>query len=203
VVNTNDFERGLEKIESDVFTYYSIGYTLIPSGADKVHRIKVKLPNHPDYVLRFRQRFVEKSLETRVQDKVTSALVFGVEDNPMRLELSSGTPAPAAGDRSTVPIYITVPLESVALFPEGEDYVGRVTVYIAARDNAGKQSDMVRQERDVRISGDEYETAKSKRYGISAKLLMEPGSYRVVVGLMDQVTRQASYESLRTVVQDR
>jgi VWFA-related protein len=202
IVNTNDFERGLEEIETDIFTYYSIGYTLIPSGADKVHRINVKLPKHPHYVLRFRQRFVEKALQTRVTDKVVSALVFGVEDNPMRLELEAGSAAPAMGDRWTVPIHISVPLEKVALFPEGEDYVGRVTLYLAARDNAGKQSDMVRQEHEVRIRGDEYETAKWKRYGISASLLMEPGSYRIVVGLMDQVTRQASYETLRTVVRD-
>jgi VWFA-related protein len=202
VVNTNDFERGLDRIETDIFTYYSIGYTIVPSGADKVHRIKVTLPEHPEYELRFRQRFVEKSFETRVQDRVISALVFGVEDNPMQVEVATGNKAPALGDRWTVPLHVSFPLDKVALLPQGEDYVGRVTLYIAARDDDGKQSDMVRQEHDVRIPAADYEDAKDKRFGISAALLMETGSYRVVVGVMDRVTRQASYSTMRTAVRD-
>jgi VWFA-related protein len=202
VVNTNDFERGLEKIETDIFTYYSIGYTIVPSGQDKIHRIKVTLPQHPEYELRFRQRFVEKSFETRTQDRVISALVFGVEDNPMQVEVATGNKAPAVGDRWTVPLHISFPLEKVALLPQGDEYVGRVTLYIAARDDDGKQSDLVRQEHDVRIRAEDYEDAKAKRFGISAALLMETGSYRLVVGLMDRVTRQASYSTMRTAVRD-
>ena len=52
VINTNDFTRGLEKVAQDFFTYYSLGYSLQQSGLDKVHRIKVELPNHPDYRVR-------------------------------------------------------------------------------------------------------------------------------------------------------
>ncbi len=49
IVNTNDFAQGLEKVGQDFFTYYSLGYALNQSGLDKVHRIKVELPNHPEY----------------------------------------------------------------------------------------------------------------------------------------------------------
>ena len=73
IFNTNDVSERLELIKQDMFTYYSIGYPLQVSGGDKVHKVNVKLRDDPvfkDYTLRYRSRFVEKSLETRVQDTV-------------------------------------------------------------------------------------------------------------------------------------
>ena len=98
IINTNDVAPRLELITQDMFTYYSIGYPLQASGRDKVHRVKVKLRDDPEfsgYELRYRSRFVEKSLETRVQDTVVSSLVFEVDNNPMQIEVDTGTPEEA------------------------------------------------------------------------------------------------------------
>jgi hypothetical protein len=200
ILNTNDFRAGLERVTQDIFTYYSLGYTVHRSGADKVHRVEVKLPEHPEYTVRYRRRFVEKSLESQVQDTVLSGLMFDLEENPMHIGLELGQPAPATTDRWTVPIHVSFPLRKVALIPEGEDYVGRVVLFIAARNPKGRQSELVRQEHEIRVAAADYEEAQRKRFGIDVALLMEQGSYRVVVGLMDQVTRQSSYQTERTVV---
>ena len=202
VVNTNDFGAGLERIEQDMYTYYSLGYPITASGADKVHRIEVELPGHPEYDVRYRRRFVEKSAETRVQDKVYTGLMFDLDENPLQIDFTAGEPAPATGDRWSVPVHISFPIDTVALLPQGEDYVGRLVLFVAARDAKGKQSDMVRQEHEVRVPAADYEEALSKRFGIYSSLLMEPGSYRVSVGVMDQITRQASYQTLRTSVRE-
>jgi VWFA-related protein len=202
VVNTNDISAGLDRIESSLFTYYSLGYTLNMSGADKVHRIDVELPNHPDYRVRFRKRFVEKSIATRVQDKVLTGLMFDLDSNPMGVTAETGRPGPAAEGRWTVPVQISFELRTVALLPEGDDYVGRVTLFIAARDDLGKRSDLVRQEHEVRVPAADYEAAQRKRFGITTALLMESGSYRVSVGLMDQITRQSSHEVFAVSVGD-
>lgn len=193
IFNTNDIRTRMGRVEQDFYIYYSLGYTLHASGSDKVHKIKVELPNHPGLRLRYRQRFVEKSLESRVQDRVTTALVFPVDENPMAVECTTGSAAPASKDRWTVPFELAFPIENVALMPVGDDYVGQVVMYVAARDTKGKQSDLVRQLHEVRVPVDEYERAKKQRFTISANLLMEEGSYKVSVGLLDQITRQASY----------
>jgi len=202
VVNTNDISAGLNRIERNLFTYYSLGYTLGMSGADKVHRIRVELPNHPDYKVRFRERFVEKSMATKVQDKVLTGLMFDLDSNPMDVTSETGTAAPAAEGRWTVPVHISFELRTVALLPEGDDYVGRVTLFLAARDDLGKRSDLVRQEHEVRVPAVDYEQAQHERFGITAGLLMESGSYRVSVGLMDQITRQSSYDTFAVSVGD-
>jgi len=196
IVNTNNFHKGLDRFTADLFTYYSLGYTITTSGGDRVHRIKVELPNHPKYKLRYRKRYVEKSLETRVEDMVVTGLVFDVKQNPMQIDVTAGTPAPASSDQWTVPIHVSFPLRKIAMLPEGDDYVGRVVLFVAARDHKGDQSDMQRQEHEVRIPAKDYEEAKRQRFGIDLNLLMKKGGYYVSVGLMDQVTRQASYKRL-------
>lgn len=203
IVNTNDVSPGLEKVRQDLFTYYSIGYPLSSSGADKVHSVEVSLPNHPALEVRYPRRFVEKSVETRVQDTVITGLILGVDHNPFGVELDGGTPAPTSGDRWAVPLHVSFPLDRVALLPEGEDYVGRVALFVAARDDEGKQSDMVRQEHQVRVKAVDYEAARDARWGVDLSLLMESGSFRVTVGLLDQVTRQPSYQTARVAVGSR
>lgn len=203
IVNTNDIAPRLELIAQDMFTYYSIGYPLQASGRDKVHKVKVELRDDPafkDYQLRYRSRFVEKSLETRVQDTVVSSLVFEVDDNPMQLEVETGTPSAASDRRWLLPAHISFPINAVALLPEGEDYVGRVVLFIAARDSEGKQSDLVRQEHEIRVPAADYEQAQSGRWGIDTSLLMESGRYKISVALLDPLTRQDSFKTIATAI---
>ena len=196
IVNTNDVSAGLELIRNDLFSYYSIGYTISSTGDDRVHRIEVELPGHPEHELRYRRRFVEKSRETQVQDRVFSSLMVDVDDNPMDLNLTAGSRVPASADRWTAPLRLSFPLSRVALVPEGGDYVGRLVLFVGARQVDGRQSDMQRQEHEIRIPAAELDTAVEQRFGIDLQLLMGAGQHRVGVGVLDVVTRQASYERL-------
>ena len=200
ILNTNDFTKAFDRISNDLFTYYSLGYALNVSGGDKVHQIKIELPNHPEYELRYRRRFVEKSLESKVQDKVMTNLLFPVEENPLDINVKAGAPSPASKQRWTLPIEVAFPLKQLALLPEGEDYVGRAVLFVAARDRDGGQSDLVRQQHEVRILATDYKKLEHEKWTISANLLMESGSYTVSVGLMDQVTRQASFDQVRAFI---
>ena len=198
IINTNDVGPRLELITQDMYTYYSIGYPLQASGRDKVHKVKVKLRDDPafkGYQLRYRSRFVEKSLETRVQNTVVSSLVFEVENNPMQIEVETGTPATASEKRWLLPAHISFPIRKVALLPEGDDYVGRVVMFIAVRGIDGKQSDLVRQEHEIRVPSADYERAQRQRWAIDTQLLLESGRYKIAVALLDPLTRQDSYQT--------
>lgn len=200
IVDTNDVGPWLERVEEDFYTYYSIGYSLQQSGADKVHDVKVRLPNHPGYQLRYRRRFAEKSLETRVQEKVVTGLMLPLEENPMGLTLELGQPNPATTDRWITPVKVGLPAGSIALVPEGEDLVGRVILFVAARDTEGRQSDVVQQEHELRVPAAEAEAALERRFTIDVSLLMKAGSHAVAVGVLDRVTHQSSYQRGRVRV---
>jgi VWFA-related protein len=200
IINTNDPTAGLERISEDLFSYYSLGYSLGAVDVDRVHRLEVEIPGHPDYDLRYRRRFVEKSLETQVQDRVFTSLMVEFDDNPMDLELTDAEPSAVSGNRWTVPLHLTFPLDKVALLPVGEEYVGQVVLFIGAQDLKGRSAEMQRQEHEIRIPAADYETAVHQRFGIDVTLLLEEGQQRIAVGLMDQLTRRASYERIVVTV---
>ncbi len=203
IINTNDVGPRLNLITQDMFTYYSIGYPLQASGKDKVHKVKITLRDNPafnDYEIRYRSRLVEKSLETKVQDTVVSSLVFEVDDNPMQVEVEAGTAAPASEKRWLLPTNISFPISKIALLPEGSDYVGRIVLFVAARDTNGKQSDLVRQEHEIRVPAAEYEDAQKQRWGIDTSLLMESGRYKISVAVLDPLTHQDSYRTIAVAV---
>ncbi len=200
ILGANDVTAGLDRFRQDLFTYYSLGYTISGSGTDRVHRLKVQLPGHPNCELSYRRNFVEKSLESKVQDRVFTGLTFDIEENPMAISVETSVAAPAADDRWILPIEVGFPLESIALVPEGEEFVGRVVVFVAVRDDRGRQSDIQRREHEIRVTQSDLERYRTNLYVIELPLLMKSGSYRIVVGVMDRLTRQASYHTIHRAV---
>jgi VWFA-related protein len=196
IVDSNDVTSLLEEMRDDLFTYYSLGYTLSASGSDTVHRIEVELPGHPEYELVYRRTLVEKSLETQVQDRVVSGLLLALDDNPMELEITAGEPKAAASERWMLPVEVAIPIESVAMLPEAGEYVGRVVLFVANRDLKGKQSDIQRRQFEIRMPPEDYETRRGERYVAELDLLLNAGEHKVVVGALDPVTRQASFVSI-------
>jgi len=202
ILSTNDITGGLNRFRQDLFSYYSLAYTISGSGSDTIHSLEVELPGHPEYELNYRRSFVEKSLESKVQDRVFSGLTFDIDENPMELSVEASSAEPASDDRWVLPIEVGFPLDSIALVPEGENLVGRVVVFVAVRDDDGRQSDLQRSEHLISIAKGDLESHGDDRFTIELPLLMKSGSYRIVVGLMDQLTRQASYETIHQAVSD-
>jgi VWFA-related protein len=200
ILNANDPTPGLEKIANDFETFYSLGYRLIPSGQDRMHHIQVKVKGHSEYRLAYRKSYIEKTLPTRIGDRVVSGLTFDLEDNPLGIELVTGVAAPADEGRWTLPIEVRIPFEKVALIPEGDSLIGYLMVYYAARDNEGKQSDLQRTEHPIRMPASEYEKVRKQFFTVSANLLLEPGTYRISVGVRDQLTNQAGFAVARKAV---
>ena len=291
VLNSNDPTPGLNRISADLDTYYSLGYRLTPSGQDRTHRIDVKVKGHPEYKLNYRRTFIEKTLPTRIADRVVSGLEFDLQDNPLGIELKAGDPSPAANDRWTLPVEVHVALDKIALIPDEEQverpellspalpaplvvrqelgggvriflpaserkpdtevrledvqsgevlldakadtapgdlqvpydkwpadpyrklrlFRGRyfekepilkgiLMIYYAARDNEGKQSDLQRIEQIVRVPTGDYERARHQYYTVTTSLLLEPGRYRISVGVRDELTNQAGYAATKQAV---
>jgi VWFA-related protein len=196
VVNTNDVTGGMERISNDLYNYYSLGYTVNSINEDRVHRIEVEIKGGEDYDLRFRRRFVEKSDRSRIQDRVFTSLVVDFDDNPMGLELSAAAPIAGSETQWLVPIHLSIDLSKIALLNLGDDLVGRVVVFVGARDDEGRNTEVQQQEHEISMPKAEYLAAGRERFGIDFRLLLEEGRHRVSVGVMDPITRQDSYEKI-------
>ena len=200
ILNANDPTPGLDKIAADFETYYSIGYRLIPTGEDRMHRVEVKVKGHPEYKLVYKNTFVEKTLPTRIADRVMSGLAFDLKDNPLGIELRVGQPMPADNNRWTLPVEVKVPVDKVAFIPDGDDFIAFLMVYYAARDDEGKQSDLQHTEHPLRIPASDYQSMRRDQLTVSTSLLVEPGTYRISVGARDELTNQAGYALAKSAV---
>jgi len=193
VINTNDISEGLSKIRDDFYAYYSLGFKVRNEANDSVHRIEVTLPEHKKLDVRYRKRFVARSLESKIQDRVSSALLLDIDDNSMGLLLLHGKPSPAAGEHWIVPLHIEVPLDKIVMIPTNKDVIGRVELFVGARDLDGRQSDLQRQHHEIRFKAEE-EQPKHWKYDTS--LLMSKGAQRVVIALLDEISHKVSYASM-------
>lgn len=200
IVNTNNVSPGLDRIADDMQTYYSLGYRLVPTGKDRPHRVEVRVKGHPDYKLSYKPLFIEKTLPTKIADRVMSGLAYEIDDNPLSIALSTGDPQPGSTGNWLLPVEIRIPIQNIALIPDGDNLVGYLMVYYAARDNEGKQSDLQRTEHQVTVTDADYETARRQHWTVTASLLLEPGTYRISVGVRDELTNQAGYASVRRAV---
>ncbi len=198
VVNTNDVSGGLQRVRDDLYSYYSIGFPARGAGRDTIHKVEIEIPGRSGIDIRHRGRFVHKSLETTVQDQVVSALLVGVENNPMGIEIERQNPLPATGDLWTVPVRISAPMSQITLLPTGDELVGHVVLVAGARDDGGKRSDVQREVHEIRVpAGIDI---SQRRWTMDSRFLMEEGKHRIVVGILDQITRKASYATLKLSV---
>jgi VWFA-related protein len=199
VLNTNDVTAGLRSIRDDLFSYYSVGYSISSSGEDTAYRIEVELPGHPDLEIRYRKWFTAKSFDTKIRERVLQTLVKEIGHNPMELRLTAGNPEPAGSKRWEVPFRLSIPINSLEMEAEADNLVARVELYFCVRDAKGKQSPTQRREYEVRIPAAQFEPDREQRYEIMVQLVFREEQHVVAVGLMDRGSRQTSYA--RTVIE--
>jgi VWFA-related protein len=202
IINTDDFEAGLVRLRASLQTYYSIGYDVDSgsNGSDTVHHIEVKIDGDVGYETHYKRTYVEKSIQSRVQDEVTSGLFFEQSDNPMGLEVKAGRQLRATETQWQLPLTVLLPAKSLAMVREegeGGEYVGRVVLFIAMRDLQGRNTDMQRQAHTFRLTADEYEQHKDDPFSIYLRLLLGSGHHRIVVGVLDEVTHQTSIQIMQ------
>ncbi len=202
VANSDDFAAGLDRIRADFLTFYSIGYDIDSSGSDTVHHIEIKLDEHPNYKTRYRRTFVEKSMQSRVQDDVTAGLFFDVGENPLGIEVTTAAQIKVTEKQWQQPLTVFLPVPSLTMTREEDEYVGRAILFVGTRDLDDNSTDMQRQIHDFRLPVDQYEERKTDRFPIFLRLLLNSGHHRIVVGVLDEKTNQTSIQRVETTSPD-
>ena len=192
ILNKNDITPALKDLERDCTSYYSLGYRSLRSGADRPHKVDVKM-KRKGLTARARRSYLEKSPETRITEATLSALVFPRDDNPLAVGLETGTPAPADRANFLVPIRIRVPYSRIMLLPDGPRLKGRLILYFVVLDSVGKQSDLAQQSIPIEVEVKLFEAVSKKDFIYDARLMMIPGGQRLSIAVRDDLTNAVSY----------
>ncbi len=202
-LQTNDFGRAFDHIERDLDSYYSLGYRAGTERVDRQRTLQVRLKNNPNrYTVRSRQTFVEKSSWAEMNDRVVANLLYKSRANDLKIETKAGQPHPEDEDTFRVPVEVQIPMDSLTLLPQGDEYAGGFDLYVVVSNKDGDMSDVARKTQQIRVPAAKHDSIHGKYYTYSMELIMEPGPGKISVGVMDQVSNETGFSSIPVLVKD-
>ena len=201
-VQTNNFAAAFKRIESDLDSYYSLGYRAGMERVDRQRYLQVRVKNR-DYRVRNRQTFVEKSMHAEMNDRVVANLLYRVKDNDLGILARIGTPVPTEDGYFHVPIDVQIPMQALTLLPQGEsDYVGGFDIYVVVANKDNDMSDVARKSHQVRIPVAQFKQISGKFYTYTLELLMERGLNKISLGVVDQISNTSGFAREQIITTD-
>ncbi len=190
--NTNNIAGGLSKMASDFRTYYSLGYASANSGDGRYHDIEVKVKKK-GLEVRHRTGYRDKTAETHLSEGTLAALLYGLDSNPLGIELLFESARYDDEDHWLLPIEVRVPLGNTTLLPQVENHTGRLRFSVAVIDEDGRMSPVEQTAVPLTIPAAQIEDARKQYYVYSVELKMRKGRQKVAIGVRDEFAAESSY----------
>ena len=182
-----DIARLIPRIEDDVTDYYSLAYRAKVRNQDRTRDVVVKTKN-PNFVVRARREFVEKSDVSRMRDRVMAAL-FGITETPTFAIAAGARRKSQKRGRATVPVIVRIPIENLTLIPQAGRHLGRFSVFVATGAPLGDASRIDQRTQPVEIDARDLERAKASYYTYSLEVVVDDRADRVAIGVLDEVSK--------------
>ena len=190
MTNSRNFAKLLANMNRDLNSYYSLGYTPSRERDGENHRIKVRVKGR-NYDVRHREHYRERTREEIMNGRTRSAVLLGGGENPLEVAIEFGQMSEQK-EGLLVPVMVKVPLGKLVLLPQDEVHVGRIGIFICARDSKGRTSPVQSIDVPIRIPNDQLLTALGQVAGYRMTLLMRPEEHSVAVGVRDELGRVES-----------
>ncbi len=202
ILNTNDIESGLERIQDDIQFYYSLGYVSPQREDNKYHSIKVELVGLKEkYDVRVRQGYLRISPEEKVKESIRSRLFLQRQYNPMNVIVQiMPVEAIAASNKLRLTLKVLIPIRNLTLYPRENDYVGQIKVYIALMDSESRISPCHELTQDIKIPAEDYEIAINSSYPYLAEMYVDPGHYIISLAVKDVPGSVINYLQLEKMI---
>jgi hypothetical protein len=175
----------LATLRQDISTYYSLGF--VPERRDgKPRRLDVRV-RREGLRVRHREAYREASGRERASRRTRSAMLLGWTENPLDAALEiEGT----RRDRDGVlllDLLVMVPMAKLVLLPQSDFHEGRLTLFIGAKDERGRASDLQEIAVPIRVPNDQLLTALGQTVAYRARLRLRPLEHTVAVGVRDEL----------------
>lgn len=196
VLNTNNFAGAFERIGGDFKNYYSLGYAPRHATSGRYYKIDVKV-KRPGTKVRHRSGYRDKTPASRVNEGTLAALIYGVEENSLGVQILFGTEARSSGNY-LVPVEVRIPFEQLTLIQQEGHHRGAVQLALGVIDEEGRISPLHQASIPILIPSAEIERARTQDFIYDIELLMRPGIQRVAVGVRDDLA--GDYAFIRRTV---
>jgi VWFA-related protein len=192
-LNGNDLRTDLARIAADLRSYYSLGYTPERSGDGRVHAIEVKV-KRDGLRVRHRTTYTDLPREARLAARVQTALLHGIVDNPLQAGLDLVSSQPAGRGQHLVVLRLRLPVKQLVLLSQGGAWTGQLTLWIGARDAAGRIAPVQSVRVPVRIPAAAGKEQLARTFAYDLRMRMaEQGEQTVAVGIQDDLGHTTSF----------
>jgi VWFA-related protein len=184
-----DTTKLIPRVAEDLESYYSVAYRVKSTGADKSRHITVKTKD-PALVVRMRRDFMEKSDQTRMEDRVIAALFHNPPSPGFPLNVSVGRPRPRSR-QMLIPLKINIPISALTQLPDGRNYSGAFSVYFAWGGTLGGISETSHQTRPYSIPAEKIREARASGHlTYDIDLGVDNRTERIAFGVVDEISKE-------------
>jgi VWFA-related protein len=184
-----DIVRLLPRIGQDLDDYYSLAYRTTAERRDRISNIEVRTKN-PNYVVRARTQYVEKSETTKMNERVVAGLFRPADGSVIPIEVTLGKVTKAGSGRWNVPVSVRVPISSLTTVADGEDARGEFTVFITAGGEFGVTSDVVQRTQPYFIEANQLASGAGTHFTYDFDMRIDELTHRISVGVMDELSKE-------------
>ncbi len=178
----------LPQIAADASNYYSLAYRVQSDGTDRARDVAVKARN-PEYVVRARQQFVEKSDETRMRDRLKATLFHANEDTDIDIAVLTGK-AKKSRRTYTVPVEVKIPVSQLTMLQQGAGkHGGSFSVYVGVATELNQLSDVTLKTQPYVVTAAQMEKALASHFTYEMDVEVNGASKYLAVGVFDEVGR--------------
>lgn len=192
ILNQNNPLSALEKMIRGVETFYSLGFQAESVGDDEYHRIEVRV-RHPKVSVRHREGYVDRSVGSKVGDRLRASLVHSFEENPLAVDLTVGELSASGTGRFVVPLEISIPVDRLALVSGAAGLVGRVRVFLVVMDGRGRMSEVAESTQPIELPEPEAKATAVRLWSYIHRMIIGDGEHRLAVGVRDDTSGLVTY----------
>ena len=192
IASTTEASAGalLTNLRRDLDSYYSLGYTPAQRKTGKDRKLKVETRDKR-YRLRYRESYRDRTAQERMGEQTLSALLLGSEENPLGVAVEFEQEAKKGKDLQ-ITLLVKFPMSALVLVPQEKFHEGRVTLFVGAKDDQGRVSDLTQIAIPVRVPNDQVLAAMGQTVAYRTSLMLRNQSHTVAVGVRDEIGNQGS-----------
>ena len=180
----------------DFVSTYTLAYSPDRPFDGDHHRIEITV-RRPGLRLRHREGYLDKKHDESLIDRLSAALRFDADDNPLAMALETGNSQPVDGGKYLVPLQLKIPVERLVLLPTsaGEARHCRATLLVTTMDSESHVAGPQEYPISFQVEEEKFASGRPIVYAHIVHLTLAEGKHRVAIGVWDDIGRVGSFLS--------
>jgi hypothetical protein len=181
--------QALEKVATDLSSYYSIGYRSALSG-DEMPKLEIR--SKSGHRIRYTMSGRQGSRDSLIEARVVANQMEAPATNDLGIAILAD-PATDDGVRKRVRVKVFIPVKNLKLVREGSEMTGGINVFVSMGSKDGTSSEVQKKVHQLRFAVEDMPQYLDQSLTYAVDVALEPGRTQVSIGVMDQRSEKTGF----------